>query len=257
MSEKEVEAGQETGEETAGVEPQPPAEKEVKKSEPAKAAAGEPEVSAEVEKEKEAADEGVAKEAAKAEEKPVEEEAAKAEEKPVEEEAAKVEEKPVEEKAAKAEEKPVEEKAADRGAVKAAVKAEKPPVEKRSAAVESLMATIKNMTVLELAELIKALEAEFGVSAAAPVAVAAAPTPTGAAAPAAEEKTEFSVILKDIGANKISVIKAVREVTTLGLKDSKDLVEGAPKPVREGVGKDEAAAIKQKLEAAGATVEVK
>jgi len=151
----------------------------------------------------------------------------------------------------------VEEKAADRGAVKAAVKAEKPPVEKRSAAVESLMATIKNMTVLELAELIKALEAEFGVSAAAPVAVAAAPTPTGAAAPAAEEKTEFSVILKDIGANKISVIKAVREVTTLGLKDSKDLVEGAPKPVREGVGKDEAAAIKQKLEAAGATVEVK
>ena len=245
MSEKEVEAGQETGEETAGVEPQPPAEKEVKKSEPAKAAAGEPEVSAEVEKEKEAADQGAV------------EEAAKAEEKPVEEEAAKVEEKPVEEKAAKAEEKPVEEKAADRGAVKAAVKAEKPPVEKRSAAVESLMATIKNMTVLELAELIKALEAEFGVSAAAPVAVAAAPTPTGAAAPAAEEKTEFSVILKDIGANKISVIKAVREVTTLGLKDSKDLVEGAPKPVREGVGKDEAAAIKQKLEAAGATVEVK
>lgn len=234
MSEKEVEAGQEAGEETAGGEPQPPAGKEVKESESAKAAAVKPEVSAEVEKEKGAADEGAAKEAARAEEKPVEE------------------------KAAKAEEKPVEEKVTDEGAAKKTAKAEKPPVEKRSAAVESLMATIKNMTVLELAELIKALEAEFGVSAAAPVAaVAAAPTPTEAAAPAAEEKTEFSVILKDIGANKISVIKAVREVTTLGLKDSKDLVESAPKPVKEGVGKDEAAAIKQKLEAAGATVEVK
>ena len=127
-------------------------------------------------------------------------------------------------------------------------------VEPKSKAIKDIMATIKNMTVLELAELVKALEAEFGVSAAAPVAVAA---PMPAEAPAAEEKTEFSVILKDIGANKISVIKAVREVTTLGLKESKDLVESAPKPVKEGVGKDEAAAIKQKLETAGATVEIK
>jgi len=220
MSEKEVEAGQETGGETAESEPQSPAEKEVKKSEPAKAATGEPEASAEVKEEKKETDKGAAKEAAKAEE------------------------------------KPVGEKATAQVAAKATAKVEKPPVEKRSAAVENLMTTIKNMTVLELAELIRALEAEFGVSAAAPVA-AAAMAPTEAAAPAAEEQTEFSVILKDIGANKISVIKAVREVTTLGLKDSKDLVESAPKPVREGVGKDEAAAIKQKLEAAGATAEVK
>ncbi|HEY82184.1 MAG TPA: 50S ribosomal protein L7/L12 [Dehalococcoidia bacterium] len=122
------------------------------------------------------------------------------------------------------------------------------------------MAAIKKMTVLELAELVKALETEFGVSAAAPVAVAAAPAQAPAeAAPAAggEEQTEFSVILTDIGANKINVIKAVREVTTLGLKESKDLVESAPKPVREGVSKEEAAAIKEKLEAAGAKVEIK
>ena len=127
-------------------------------------------------------------------------------------------------------------------------------VEPKSKAIKDIMATIKNMTVLELAELVKALEAEFGVSAAAPVAVAA---PAPAEAPAAEEKTEFSVILKDIGVNKISVIKVVREVTTLGLKESKDLVESAPKPVKEGVSKDEAAAIKQKLETAGATAEIK
>jgi len=126
----------------------------------------------------------------------------------------------------------------------------------KSTAIDEIMATIKNMTVLELAELIKALEAEFGVSAAAQVVAAAAPT-TEAAAPPAEEKTEFSVILKDIGANKISVIKAVRELTTLGLKESKDLVESAPAPVREGISKDEATAIKQKLEAAGATAEIK
>jgi len=123
-------------------------------------------------------------------------------------------------------------------------------------AIEQIMATIKNMTVLELSQLVKALEAEFGVSAAVPAVATTAAAPTGAAAPAAEEKTEFSVILKDIGANKISVIKAVRELTTLGLKESKDLVESAPKAVKEGVGKDEAAAMKQKLEAAGATVEV-
>ena len=127
---------------------------------------------------------------------------------------------------------------------------------KKSAAIEDIMTTIKGMTVLELAELVKALEEEFGVSAAAPVAVAAA-APAGGEAAAVEEKTEFTVILTDIGANKINVIKAVRELTNLGLKESKDLVEGAPKPVKEGVNKDEAAAAKAKLEAAGAKAEVK
>lgn len=123
---------------------------------------------------------------------------------------------------------------------------------------EEMIAAIKSMTVLDLAELVKALEAEFGVSAApvASAAIAAAPA-SAAAAPVAEEQTEFSVILKEVGANKINVIKAVREVTTLGLKESKDLVEGAPKPVKEGVTKDEANSIKAKLEAAGATVQVK
>jgi large subunit ribosomal protein L7/L12 len=124
--------------------------------------------------------------------------------------------------------------------------------------IEEIIAQIKTMTVLEVADLVKALEKEFGVSAAAPVAAAAAPAAGAAAAgPAAEEKTEFTVILKEIGANKINVIKAVRELTNLGLKESKDLVEGAPKPVKENVNKDEAAAAKAKLEAAGATVEVK
>jgi len=122
---------------------------------------------------------------------------------------------------------------------------------------EEVMSAIKSMSVLELAELVKALEAEFGVSA-APVAPATpAASPTAPAAPAAEEKTEFSIVLKEIGANKIQVIKAVREVTTLGLKEAKDLVESAPKPVKEGISKEEAATIKQKLEAAGATVEVR
>ncbi len=140
-----------------------------------------------------------------------------------------------------------------------AVKEEKKPAAKEgknSAAIEDIMAKIKNMTVLELSELVKALEAEFGITAAAPV-VAATAAPAEAAAPAAaEEKTEFTVILKDIGANKINVIKAVRELTTLGLKESKDLVESAPKPVKEGVSKEEAATAKQKLEAAGATAEI-
>jgi large subunit ribosomal protein L7/L12 len=126
---------------------------------------------------------------------------------------------------------------------------------KKSGAIDDIMNTIKGMTVLELAELVKALETEFGVSAAAPVAVAAA-APAGEAA-AAEEKTEFTVILKEIGPNKINVIKAVRELTNLGLKESKDLVEAAPKAVKEGVNKDDAAAAKTKLEAAGAKVEVK
>jgi large subunit ribosomal protein L7/L12 len=126
-----------------------------------------------------------------------------------------------------------------------------------SAKVNDLITSIKGLTVLELADLVKALEKEFGISAAAPVAAAAAPAAAAPAAAAAEEKTEFTVILKDIGANKINVIKAVRELTNLGLKESKDLVEGAPKPIKENVNKDDAAAAKAKLEAAGATVEVK
>jgi len=126
---------------------------------------------------------------------------------------------------------------------------------KKPVAIDEIMATIKSMTVLELSELVKALESEFGVSAAAPVAAVAA-APAAEAAVPEEEKTEFNVILKEIGANKISVIRAVRELTVLGLKESKDLVEGAPKAVKEGVSKDEAAAAKEKLEAAGATAEI-
>ncbi len=124
-------------------------------------------------------------------------------------------------------------------------------------AKDTVLAAIKGMTVLELAELVKALETEFGVTAAAPVAVAvAAPAAGAAAAPVVEEKSEFTVILKEIGANKINVIKAVREVTALGLKEAKELVEAAPKAVKEGVNKEDAAAIKGKLEAAGAKAEV-
>jgi len=138
---------------------------------------------------------------------------------------------------------------------KAEVKEPKAKAEvKSSAAVEAIMTSIKKMNVLELSELVKALQAEFGVS--APVAVAA--PPAAAAAPAeAEEKTEFSVVLKEIGANKISVIRAVREVTTLGLKEAKDFVESAPQTVKEGINQEEANNIKQKLETAGAVVEVK
>ena len=122
---------------------------------------------------------------------------------------------------------------------------------------QEILEAIKGMTVLDLAELVKELEKTFGVSAAAPVAVAAAPAAAGKG-PAAvvEEKTEFNVILKEVGPNKINVIKAVREVTTLGLKEAKDLVEAAPKAVKEGVNKDESNAIKTKLEAAGAKVEI-
>ena len=123
---------------------------------------------------------------------------------------------------------------------------------------EELVQAIKELPALELAELVKDLEKAFGVSAAAPVAVAAAPAAGGAPAAAkAEEKTEFSVILKEVGANKINVIKAVREVTSLGLKEAKDLVDGAPKTVKEGVNKEEAENIKKKFTDAGATVEVK
>ncbi len=140
--------------------------------------------------------------------------------------------------------------------VKPAAKEAPAKAEKKAPAIEELMATIKSMTVLELSELVKALETEFGVSAAAPVVATTAAAPGAEAAAPAEEKTEFSVILKEVGANKISVIKAVRELTVLGLKESKDLVESAPKAVKEGVSKDEAAVAKEKLEAAGATVEI-
>ncbi|MCA1403036.1 50S ribosomal protein L7/L12 [Ensifer sp. IC3342] len=116
---------------------------------------------------------------------------------------------------------------------------------------------LSSLTVLEAAELSKLLEEKWGVSAAAPVAVAAAGGAAGAAAPAEEEKTEFDVVLVDAGANKINVIKEVRGITGLGLKEAKDLVEGAPKPVKEGVSKAEAADLKKKLEDAGAKVDVK
>lgn len=122
--------------------------------------------------------------------------------------------------------------------------------------VTQLIEEVKALTVLELSELVKALEEEFGVSAAAPVAVAAAPA-AGAAAPAAEEKTEFDVVLASVGAEKIKVIKAVREITGLGLGEAKALVEEAPKAVKEAASKDEAESIKAKLEEAGATVELK
>lgn len=127
--------------------------------------------------------------------------------------------------------------------------------------VEQVLEIVKGMTVLELAELVKAFEKEFGVSAAAPVAVAA-PTagPAGApaaAAPEEEEKTEFDVILKSYGDNKLQVIKVVRELTGLGLKEAKDLVDAVPKPVKEKVSKEEAEAIKKKLTEAGAQVEIK
>ena len=119
--------------------------------------------------------------------------------------------------------------------------------------INNIIEEIKSLTILELSELVKAVEAEFGVSAAAPVGVVAA----GPAAPAAEEKTEFDVILAGFGSNKLGVIKVGREVTGLGLKDAKDLVEGCPKALKEGVSKDEAEALKKTLEEAGATVEVK
>ena len=121
--------------------------------------------------------------------------------------------------------------------------------------ITNILEEIKSLTIIELADLVKAVEEEFGVSAAAPgggVAVAG-----GAAAPAAEEKTEFDVVLKSFGAKKLDVIKAVREITGLGLKEAKEMVEGAPKAVKEGVSKDEAENIKKALEEAGAEVEVK
>jgi large subunit ribosomal protein L7/L12 len=141
------------------------------------------------------------------------------------------------------------------GEVKKASRAKK---EAKGLTKEEIVAAIKNMTVLDLADLVKTLESEFGVSA-APVAVAAqAAAPSAAAeAPPDEEQTEFSVTLKNFGEKKIEVIKAVREVTTLGLKQAKDLVEAAPQVVKEGIPKEEAETIKQKLEAAGAIAEMK
>jgi len=130
-------------------------------------------------------------------------------------------------------------------------------LEKQMADVNAILEQIKGLTLLEASQLVKGIEEAFGVSAAA-AAVAAAPVATAAAAaPAAEEKTEFTVILQAVGPNKINVIKAVREVTNLGLKEAKDLVDGAPKTIKEGVNKEEAEAIKKKFADAGATVEVK
>ena len=125
------------------------------------------------------------------------------------------------------------------------------------AKMEEFISYIEGLTVLEVSKLVKALEERLGVSAAAPVAVAAAGAAPAAAAEAAEEKTEFDVILVEAGANKIGVIKEVRAITGLGLKEAKDLVEGAQKPIKEAVSKDEAADLKAKLEAAGAKIEVK
>ena len=122
--------------------------------------------------------------------------------------------------------------------------------------MEQFISYVEKLSVLELSKLVKALEDRLGVSAAAPVAVAAA-TPAAAAAAPAEEKTEFDVILSDVGANKIAVIKVVREIAGLGLKEAKELVEGAPKAVKEGASKEEADKIKEQLTAAGAKVEVK
>src|SRR5271154_203804 len=123
--------------------------------------------------------------------------------------------------------------------------------------INAIADQIQGLTLLEASQLVKLLEEKLGVSAAAAAPAAAAGGPAAAAAPVVEEKTEFSVVLTAVGANKINVIKAVREVTSLGLKEAKDLVDGAPKPVKEGVSKDEAAAISKKFTDVGATVEVK
>jgi len=153
------------------------------------------------------------------------------------------------------EEKPAAEKKVSKPTKAAAGEAKEKDIKKAGAAQE-IIDKIKGMTVLDLSQLVKALESEFGVSAAAPAVAAGVAPAEAAATPAEEEKTEFNVILKEVGANKINVIRAVRELTALGLKESKDLVESAPKPVKEAVSKDDAAAAKAKLEAAGATAEI-
>src|SRR5271163_786564 len=126
-----------------------------------------------------------------------------------------------------------------------------------SSKVDTLLEQLKGLTLLEASDLVKKMEEAFGVSAAAAAPMVMAGGAAAGAAPAAEEKTEFTVVLTEVGANKINVIKAVREVTSLGLKEAKDLVDGAPKTVKEGINKDEAATIKKKFEDAGAKVEVK
>ena len=153
------------------------------------------------------------------------------------------------------EETATEEKATEENAKPKAAKGGKKAVANK---IDQTFDLIKEMTVLELRDLNKLIEDEFGVTAAAPIAMAVAPgaVPGAAPAEAAEEKTEFTVTLKDFGENKINVIKAVREVTTLGLKEAKDLVESAPTAVKEDVSKDDAETAKKKLEEAGATVEV-
>jgi large subunit ribosomal protein L7/L12 len=163
-----------------------------------------------------------------------EDEAKKEEEKVAEPKAEAPAEEPTPEKEAPKAEAPAPEKEAAKKPKAEAAEKPAPAKVKKSAAIESIMTAVKAMNVMELSELVKALEVEFGVSAAAPMAVAA--VPTAAAAADVEEQTEFTVILQDFGANKINVIKAVRELTALGLKESKDLVEGAPQPVKEGIG---------------------
>lgn len=161
-------------------------------------------------------------------------------------------EKPAEAK----EEKPAEVKEEKPVAEKKEAKPAKEKKVKMTATAQEIIDKIKKMTVLDLVELVKVMESEFGVSAAAPVVAMAAASAGAAAAPAEEEKTEFNVILKEVGANKINVIRAVRELTALGLRESKDLVESAPKAVKEAVSKDDAAAAKARLETAGATAEI-
>jgi large subunit ribosomal protein L7/L12 len=126
-----------------------------------------------------------------------------------------------------------------------------------AASKEDILNAISNMTVMEIVDLVKMMEEKFGVTAAAPVAIAAAGGAAAAAAPAAEEKTEFNVTMTSFGANKVGVIKVIREITGLGLKEAKDLVEGVPSAVKEGVSKADADAIKKKLEEAGAAAEIK
>lgn len=126
-----------------------------------------------------------------------------------------------------------------------------------AATKEEILDAISNMTVLEVVDLVKLMEDKFGVTAAAPMAMAAAPGAAAAAAPAAEEQTEFTVTMTSFGANKVGVIKVIREITGLGLKEAKDLVEGVPSVVKEGVPKADAAGIKKKLEDAGAAAEIK
>jgi large subunit ribosomal protein L7/L12 len=126
-----------------------------------------------------------------------------------------------------------------------------------AASKEDILNAISNMTVMEIVDLVKMMEEKFGVTAAAPVAMAAAGGAAAAAAPAAEEKTEFNVTMTSFGANKVGVIKVIREITGLGLKEAKDLVEGVPSSVKEGVSKADADAIKKKLDEAGATAEIK